>query len=88
MCYARCVYEVGLREMRQNASDLVRRAQAGERVTITVAGRPAAVLGPVSPRTWREWDDLAGVFDHPTDPRWADDRDLLDDTVADPWAER
>lgn len=34
--------------MRQNASDLVRRAQAGERVTITVAGRPAAVLGPVS----------------------------------------
>lgn len=88
MCYARSVYEVGLREMRQNASDLVRRAQAGERVTITVAGRPAAVLGPVSPRTWREWDDLAGVFDHPTDPRWADDRDLLDDTVADPWAER
>jgi prevent-host-death family protein len=88
MCYGGSVHEVGLREMRQNASDLVRRAQAGERVTITVAGRPAAVLGPVSPRTWREWDDLAGVFDHPTDPRWADDRDLLDDTVADPWAER
>jgi len=42
--------EVGLREMRQNASDLVRRAQAGEKVTITVAGRPAAVLGPVTPR--------------------------------------
>jgi prevent-host-death family protein len=82
------MHEVGLREMRQNASDLVRRAQAGERVTITVAGRPAAVLGPVSPRTWREWDDLAGVFDQPTDLRWADDRDLLDDTLADPWAER
>jgi len=42
--------EVGLREMRQNASDLVRRAEAGEKVTITVAGRPAAVLGPVTPR--------------------------------------
>jgi prevent-host-death family protein len=80
--------EVGLREMRQNASDLVRRAQAGERVTITVAGRPAAVLGPVSPRTWRRWDDLADVFDHPTDPDWAGDRDLLDDAVVDPWAER
>ncbi|MFI6254900.1 type II toxin-antitoxin system Phd/YefM family antitoxin [Micromonospora zamorensis] len=82
------MHEVGLREMRQNASDLVRRAQAGERVTITVAGRPAAVLGPVSPRTWREWDDLAGVFDHPTDPGWAADRDLLDDAVTDPWVER
>lgn len=88
MCYCRHVYEVGLREMRQNASDLVRRAQAGERVTITVAGRPAAVLGPVSPRAWRGWDDVAGVFDQPTDPGWGDDRDLLDDTVTDPWAER
>jgi prevent-host-death family protein len=88
MCYGWSMHEVGLREMRQNASDLVRRAQAGERVTITVAGRPAAVLGPVSPRTWRGWDDVAGVFDQPTDARWVDDRDLLDDTVADPWAER
>ena len=88
MCYFWLVHEVGLREMRQNASDLVRRAQAGERVTITVAGRPAAVLGPVSSRAWREWDDLAGVFDQPTDPEWAHDRDLLDDTVTDPWAER
>ncbi|MEU7801999.1 type II toxin-antitoxin system prevent-host-death family antitoxin [Micromonospora arborensis] len=82
------MHEVGLREMRQNASDLVRRAQSGERVTITVAGRPAAVLGPVSPRTWREWDDLTGVFDQPTDPGWAGDRDLLDDTVTDPWVDR
>ncbi len=45
--------EVGLREMRQNASDLVRRSEAGERVTITAAGRPAAILGPVAPRAWR-----------------------------------
>jgi prevent-host-death family protein len=48
--------------MRQNASDLVRRAEAGEQVTITVAGRPAAVLGPVSPRAWRRWEDLADLF--------------------------
>lgn len=39
--------EVGLQEVRQNASELVRRAQAGERLTITVSGRPAASLGPV-----------------------------------------
>lgn len=82
------MHEVGLREMRQDASDLVRRAQAGERVTITVAGRPAAVLGPVSPRSWRGWDDLAVMFDQPTDPAWENDRDLLDDTVTDPWTER
>jgi prevent-host-death family protein len=74
--------------MRQNASDLVRRAQAGERVTITVAGRPAAVLGPVSPRSWRRWDELASIFAQPTDPAWASQKDLLDGDIADPWAER
>jgi prevent-host-death family protein len=80
--------EVGLREMRQNASELVRRAQAGEQVTITVAGRPAAVLGPTSDRAWRRWDDVAGAFAGPTDPGWAAERDLLDNSVADPWAAR
>lgn len=88
MCYLRRMSEVGLREMRQNASDLVRRAQAGERVTITVAGRAAAVLGPISPRAWRRWDDLADVFDRPTDPGWASDRDVLDGAITDPWVER
>jgi len=77
--------EVGLREMRQNASDLVRRAEAGERVTITVAGRPAAVLGPVAPRAWRTWDDVADLFNEPVDPDWEADRALLDDSPADPW---
>lgn len=77
--------EVGLREMRQNASELVRRAEAGEVVTITVAGRPAAVLGPVDSRRWISWSQLEDVFRAGTDPGWADDRALLDDAVADPW---
>lgn len=80
--------EVGLREMRQNASDLVRRAEAGEQVTITVAGRPAAVLGPVSARAWRRWEDLADLFREPIDAEWDADRELLDSSPADPWAAR
>ncbi|WP_213454015.1 type II toxin-antitoxin system Phd/YefM family antitoxin [Rhizomonospora bruguierae] len=80
--------EVGLRELRQNASDLVRRAEAGERVTVTVAGRPAAVLGPVSPRAWRRWEDLADVFRGPADAEWAADRALIDGSLADPWEPR
>lgn len=71
--------------MRQNASDLVRRAESGERVTITVAGRPAAVLGPVAPRAWRRWDEVASLFREAVDPDWETDRDLLDDSPADPW---
>ncbi|GGJ77880.1 hypothetical protein GCM10010123_04930 [Pilimelia anulata] len=77
--------EVGLRELRQDASDLVRRAEAGERVTITVSGRPAAVLGPVGPRAWRSWDDLAPILNGPADPDWAADRDRIDPTIGDPW---
>ena len=45
--------EVGLREMRQNASDLVPRVQTGEHVTITVAGRPA---GPGHGTHLAAWD--------------------------------
>lgn len=71
--------------MRQNASDLVRRAESGERVTITVAGRPAAVLGPVGPQAWRRWDEVAGLFRVPVDAQWQTDRELLDDLPADPW---
>jgi prevent-host-death family protein len=71
--------------MRQNASELVRRAQEGEQLMITVAGRPAAVLGPANARTWRHWADVAPVFASATDPDWAARRDLLDDRVIDPW---
>jgi prevent-host-death family protein len=85
MCYLGVMDEVGLREMRQQASELVRRAESGERVTITVAGRPAAVLGPAASTAWRHWDDIADIFARPVDPDWAADRDHLDDVPADPW---
>ncbi|MDQ1289792.1 MAG: hypothetical protein QG622_3358 [Actinomycetota bacterium] len=74
--------------MRQNASELVRRAEAGEQLTITVAGRPAAVLGPVSPRAWRSWDDVAEVFREPVDAEWETDRQLIDNSLTDPWEPR
>jgi prevent-host-death family protein len=75
--------EVGLRQMRQNASELVRRAQAGEQVTITVAGRPAAVLGPAAPRTWRTWDEISDIFTGPEDPTWKEDMAAIDHSFRD-----
>jgi prevent-host-death family protein len=77
--------EVGLREMRQHASDLVRRAEAGERVTITVSGRPAAMIGPLATGAWRHWSEVADIFTVPVDEDWAHDRDLVDNTLQDPW---
>lgn len=77
--------EVGLREVRQNASELVRRAQAGERLTITVSGRPAASLGPVEVASWVSWEAVADVFAGAGDPHWPADRSKLDDELRDPW---
>jgi prevent-host-death family protein len=34
------------KELRNNVAEVLRRAEAGEEFTITVAGRPAAQLGP------------------------------------------
>ena len=39
---------IAIRELRNQASRVVRRAHAGERLIITVDGVPAAEIGPVS----------------------------------------
>jgi len=39
---------IAVRELRNQASRLVRRARAGERLIITVDGVPAAEIGPIS----------------------------------------
>lgn len=79
---------VGLRELRQNASELVRRVEGGEEIEITVAGRAAARLVPVPPRIWQRWDAIAGVFRGRDDPAWEGDRALLDQSVVNPWVPR
>jgi prevent-host-death family protein len=37
----------GIRELRQRASELLRRVEAGETIEITDRGRPVAVLAPI-----------------------------------------
>lgn len=75
---------MGLRELRQHASDLVRRAESGERLLITVSGRPAAVLGPPERDHWRRYEQVADVLRRRTDEDWATDRELVDHNLADP----
>jgi prevent-host-death family protein len=77
---------VGLRELRQQASELVRRVEAGEEITITVAGRPSARLVPIAPRSWRSYTDMAEVFNGPADAEWSADRELVDDALREPWS--
>lgn len=76
---------VGLRELRQDASDLVRRVEAGEEIEITVAGRLAARLVPAAPRRWQQWSAVQGLFAGRADPDWERDLDLIDQSVVNPW---
>ena len=76
---------VGLRELRQDASELVRRVEAGEEIDITVSGRLAARMVPAKPKQWLTWDEIAEAFRGRPDPDWNRDRDLIDQSLANPW---
>ncbi|GEM30644.1 hypothetical protein NN3_16510 [Nocardia neocaledoniensis NBRC 108232] len=78
----------GLRELRQRASELVRRAERGEDVTITVAGRPSVRLVPAAPTSWRRYDEVADLWAGAADPDWEFGRDQIDQQIRDPWADR
>jgi prevent-host-death family protein len=55
MCYDRRMsVEVAMRDLRNNAAGLLRRAEAGERIVITNRGKPVASLNPLQ-RTRRRW---------------------------------
>ena len=62
---------VGIRELRNDVAAVVRRAAAGERVVVTVDGRPVAQLGPLEPTTEVTIDDLVatGLLRAPSRPR-------------------
>ncbi|MBA3329244.1 MAG: type II toxin-antitoxin system prevent-host-death family antitoxin [Solirubrobacterales bacterium] len=53
------------KELRNNVGGVLRRAEAGEQITITVAGRPVAQLGPARRRQWVGGPQLAQVWATP-----------------------
>src|SRR3954471_10211433 len=56
---------IAQKQLRNNTAEILRRAEAGEEFTITVAGRPVARLGPVRRRQWVSGPDLVKVWDAP-----------------------
>lgn len=53
--------QIGARELRANLAAAVRAAGAGERVVITLDGRPVAQLGPLEPAGAPSLTDLAAA---------------------------
>jgi prevent-host-death family protein len=76
---------VGLRALRQQASELVRRVEGGEEIDITVSGRIAARMVPAGPKRWQRWEDIADAFAGRPDPQWETDRSLIDQSATNPW---
>jgi prevent-host-death family protein len=74
------------RALRNESSELLRRAEAGERFVITVSGRPVAVLGPYERRQWVAAKSVREMLATPTDPTFPDDlRTLEPESLTDPW---
>lgn len=67
--------EVASRELRNNTRSLLERVEAGEAVTITVDGRPVAVLQPLGRRPrWLGRDEFVRrVGSHQADPAFRDE---------------
>lgn len=78
--------EVASRELRNNTRGLLDRVAAGEEVTITVDGRPMAVLRPVGRRPrWIGRDEfIKRILWRQADPALATDiAELVPDTTDD-----
>ncbi len=79
------VSDIAQKELRNHVSEVLRRAEAGETLTVTVAGRPVAELGPVHRRRWVGGATLARVWRRQA-PRSLDaDLERLPAGVIDPF---
>lgn len=73
------------KELRNSVADVLRRAEAGERFTITVAGRPVAELGPAMKRRWVGEAELERVFSTPPPRTLIEDLEQLPAALGDPF---
>jgi prevent-host-death family protein len=63
--------EVSIEELRANLDGILRRVYAGERLTLTVDGRPVAELAPPPPQTWVPKERYLPMLENrPVDPEF------------------
>ena len=77
--------KIGLRELRQNASEIVREVEAGETFDVTVSGRLAARLVPALRSRSHRLEEIADLWDGEGDPTFFDELDQsVGPVVVDP----
>lgn len=75
------------KELRNNVGAVLRRAEAGEEFTVTVAGRPVARLGPARPGHWVSGPALQQIWQTPVPQTLDDDLARFPGELADAFAE-
>lgn len=84
-CYSCRMSEVASRELRNSTRALLDRVEAGETITITVDGRPIAMLAPLARRS--RWVSRAEFVDsvlaNQADPGLTDDLEQLAGEMTD-----
>ncbi|HLL87574.1 MAG TPA: type II toxin-antitoxin system prevent-host-death family antitoxin [Thermoleophilaceae bacterium] len=77
--------EIAQRDLRNGISDVLRRAEAGERFVVTVGGRPVAELGPHERRRWVGRERLRELMNSPAPTELLDDLRKTGGALADPF---
>jgi prevent-host-death family protein len=73
------------KELRNQVSEVLRRVEAGETLTVTVAGREVAELSPVHRRRWVSGPALDRVWQGPAPRDLERDIASIDASVVDPY---
>lgn len=75
---------IAQRERRNRSGEVLRQAESGEQFTITVEGRPVAVLGPYGKRQWVPKEELLRILaSQPSDPTLLEDVAEMGGSVSD-----
>ena len=73
------------KELRNQVSEVLRRVEAGETLTVTVAGRPVAELTPVRKHRWVSGPALERVWTGPAPQGLEDDLAGMEASVDNPY---
>lgn len=74
------------KQLRNEVGDVLRRAEAGEEFTVTVAGRPVAQIVPLRRDTWVPVARLQDLLKLQADPELAADLQDFQARLSDPWS--
>jgi prevent-host-death family protein len=80
------VAAISQKELRNASGEVLRRAEAGETITVTVSGRPVAQIGPIARRSWVPSEELAAIWRTPVPTRLQEDLADFDVELEDPHA--